>query len=282
MKPNVTVSLIVATVGRSDELRRLLVSLESQTYTNFEVVVVDQNNDSRARDAIRGIGLKNLKIVNSKPGLSRARNVGIKEARGTIFGFPDDDCWYAPDTLERVFEDVTAEGMNAVIVGRLSSESGKRITPRRRLRSGRVKSIRDVLWAASSATLFVPLPVLSQVGGFDERLGLGAGTPWTGGEDIDFLLRVNRLGIAIVYDDQLIVYHPAKSRLDRMTGTRYGASFGAVLRKNRVPFHLVLWELLRSLGGYGLSLLAGDVDGAAHYQAVLRSKWEGWARWRGA
>ena len=40
-------SLIVATFGRTEEMRNLLLSLASQTEPDFEVVVVDQNSDER-------------------------------------------------------------------------------------------------------------------------------------------------------------------------------------------------------------------------------------------
>ena len=43
------ISLILATVGRTDELTRMFESLATQTFSDFEVVVVDQNEDDRLR-----------------------------------------------------------------------------------------------------------------------------------------------------------------------------------------------------------------------------------------
>ena len=40
-------TLILATLGRSDEVRRMLESLKRQSYQDFEVVLIDQNSDNR-------------------------------------------------------------------------------------------------------------------------------------------------------------------------------------------------------------------------------------------
>ena len=96
-------SLVMATLGRSVEIERLFNSLVNQTYKNFEVIVVDQNEDDRVvklveqfRDRLEFV------YVHSEKGLSRARNVGLKHIHGDLVAFPDDDCWYHPDVLAHV------------------------------------------------------------------------------------------------------------------------------------------------------------------------------------
>src|SRR5262249_2604201 len=97
----VTVSLVTCTLGdRKERLARLLQSLAPQGFRAFELIVVDQNPPGYIDEILQtcGAGLR-IKHVRSAPGLSAARNVGLAQANGQIVGFPDDDCWYLPDTL---------------------------------------------------------------------------------------------------------------------------------------------------------------------------------------
>jgi len=74
-----------------------------QTYANFELIVVDQNDDDRLVPILKDYKEKfSILHLRSKKGLSRARNVGLRYVSGDIVAFPDDDCWYPPDLLERV------------------------------------------------------------------------------------------------------------------------------------------------------------------------------------
>src|SRR4051812_15522441 len=99
------ISLILGTKGRTDELRRFLHSLSSQTSGRVELIIVDQNEDDRVHQVLRSVPVDiPTSIIQSKPGLSRARNIGLRHANGSIIGFPDDDCWYPPDLLGRVLK----------------------------------------------------------------------------------------------------------------------------------------------------------------------------------
>ena len=82
-------SLVLATVGRTDELRRFLAHLDTQTHREFELVVVDQNKDERLKPILEPYrGKFPILHLPSEQGLSRARNVGIEHARGDVIGFP--------------------------------------------------------------------------------------------------------------------------------------------------------------------------------------------------
>ena len=84
--------LVVATVGRVDELERLLGSLERQTHRGFTVLVVDQNDDDRLRPLLAAHPALDIAHLRSAPGLSRARNAALGAADGGLVAFPDDDC----------------------------------------------------------------------------------------------------------------------------------------------------------------------------------------------
>ena len=103
------IDLLVATVGRSNELDRLLTSLEVQTYKNFRILLADQNPSGYLDDMLaHHPGLPIIRTMLPPQGVSVARNVLLELASADIIVFPDDDCWYAPDTLERVCETFAA------------------------------------------------------------------------------------------------------------------------------------------------------------------------------
>jgi hypothetical protein len=81
--------------------------------------------------------------------------------------------------------------------------------------------------------------VLSAIGGFDETLGGGAGTPWAGGEDNDLMLRAIENGFRVRYDKRLRIFHPRifLSFDEQSRAKRYGYALGdgKVLRKHPMP-----------------------------------------------
>ena len=96
-------SLIVCTLGRYEELDQLFESLRKQTYSDFEVILVDQNDKDYLNEIINEYSNEfDIRHIFSEKGLSRARNIGLKYVSGQIVAFPDDDCWYPIDLLERV------------------------------------------------------------------------------------------------------------------------------------------------------------------------------------
>src|SRR4051812_25985131 len=97
-------TLILATVGRDREVYRLFDTLCAQTHQDFDVVIVDQNQDDRIEKLVRQYeGRLQLRHVHAeKRGHARANNVGLEYAKGELIGFADDDCWYPADLLERV------------------------------------------------------------------------------------------------------------------------------------------------------------------------------------
>lgn len=104
------VSIIIPTYRREDSLKRALVSLANQTYSNIEIIVVDDNANnswnSKVEDIIKGMNKKeNVSIIyvqnRENKGSAETRNIGIKKATGEFITFLDDDDIYLPDKVER-------------------------------------------------------------------------------------------------------------------------------------------------------------------------------------
>lgn len=99
-------SLITATLGRVEEVRCLCVSLSKQTFKDFELYIVDQNEHHELEDIVRNFE-KNFiihYIRSDVKGLSYNRNIALRMCKGEIIGFPDDDCYYEVNVLQEVNE----------------------------------------------------------------------------------------------------------------------------------------------------------------------------------
>ena len=285
-------SLVLATVGRAEELGRFLSHLGAQTHRDFELIVVDQNKDERLMPILEPYkGKFPILHLCSERGLSRARNVGIKHAYGDVYVFPDDDCWYPPDLLERVAAFLENHPALGGITGRIADGPGEDNEGRVGKRNGTVGTPRfgkraspltktNVWGRACSIGIFMRSSVVEKVGGFDETLGVGAGTPWGGAEDIDYPLRAVEAGFEIYYRPDIVVFHPTLRDLDYSKladlAYRYGAGIGRVWSKHDYPLWLVSYHLVRPVGGLILNLARWRRREASYHLSALRGRWRGW------
>jgi len=265
--------LVVATVDRVAELERLLASLETQTHGAFRVLLVDQNEDDRLDPVLRAERPFVLERLRSERGLSRARNVALRDVRGDLVAFPDDDCVFAPDLLERVARRFANDEALDGLTGRAIDELGH---SSRSWAPDPARLTRENLWnRAISFTIFLRAPLVARVGRFDESLGLGAATPWASGEEIEYLVRALDAGARIEYDPTIVVTHPDKrvsSEALRSLGNRDGASVGYILRKHRYSRRLVGAMFIRPLGGALLALARRDRAQAGFHLSTLRGR----------
>jgi GT2 family glycosyltransferase len=254
--------LVVATVGRTDEPARLLESLKRQTHPDFRVLLVDQNDGGQ----LAGLGDARVEVLHAARGLSRARNAALARVHADLVGFPDDDCTYPDDLLERVARRFASEPGLDGLTGRDQSERWARDS---------IVLTRENVWnRAISFTIFLRRPLVQRIGPFDERLGL----PASSGEEIDYLIRALDAGAHIVYDPSLVVAHEPTKRPLAELGARDGASIGYILRKHRYPPRTVARMLARPAAGTVLAAARGDATRARFHLATVRGRIRGYRR----
>ena len=129
-RPAVTV--IVRTYNRLDALPEALASLKSQTFTDFETVVVNDGGDMEASAVVRASGLANARYFHAPHGgCWSAMNYGLEMAHGHyITGLDDDDVAY-PDHLATLVEALERTHAMAVYptakVARVSGQGAGRV-----------------------------------------------------------------------------------------------------------------------------------------------------------
>jgi glycosyltransferase involved in cell wall biosynthesis len=276
-------SLIVPTLGRKDELRKLLESLCAQSYRDFEIIVVDSNAPGFLKEVIDTYGSK-LKIihVSARPGLAAARNFGLAIATGNIVAFPDDDCWYDSNTLADALNKFKGQQSLAIVSGRTLDHEGKPSVSLFLERSARI-SRKNYLKCGNSASIFYRREVFADIGRFDIRLGVNSGTEFQSGEESDFLLRAVDAGLAAQFFPNLHVYHgqvdSALTDAHMRRARTYGLGFGALLRKHRFPAWQLAYRVGRPLLGSACYLFLGKFLLARYKWTWAWSIADGYRRW---
>jgi GT2 family glycosyltransferase len=275
------ITLVMATVGRTDEIRRLVDSLATQIDARFELIAVDQNPDDRlvpilADASARGLAVRHLRL--DKPNLSLARNLGIAAASYDIIGFPDDDCWYSPSCLneiQRVFAAPDAPDASIAIWEERDPRCAT--LPPHFLQWPSVACFRSV--PISSITLFVRRHSLEQVGGFDARLGVGR---WFGsGEETDLIMSLVRKGQRVRFVPSARVHHAVGSPARKPAGhwqtvRRRARGTGAIYAKHGIPLTVILRGLLSPIG----KALLGRTPGLVYGCAMALGRLEGYLKWQ--
>jgi GT2 family glycosyltransferase len=269
--------LVVATVDRVAPLSRLLESVGRQGDVRVRLIVVNQNADDRIEGVLAAHPGLEIVRAQSERGLSRARNVGLRHLAADLVAFPDDDCAYPKGLLETVARRFAASPDLDGLTGRATAEDGAADGS-----WARDPAILDAdnLWnRVISFAIFLRRSVVESVGSFDERLGLGSGSPWSSGEEVDYVLRAVRSGARLEYDPTLIVHHAVKRYTPgelRAVGLRDGASVGWILRRHRYGPAATTRMLVRPIGGVGVALAHGDLTRASFHAETLRGRLKGY------
>ncbi|WP_219642109.1 glycosyltransferase family A protein [Cohnella sp. CFH 77786] len=272
------VSLILATVDRLAEVENFLEKLDLQTYRNFELIIVDQNEDDRLVPIIERCRAKfDILRLRSPRGLSRARNVGLQHVTGDIVSFPDDDCWYEPDLLGRAVLLFDRNPKALIITGRSIDACGNDAVGKFDTVEGYVDKI-NVWRRAVSFTIFLKKEAADAIGGFDEEIGVGAGTIYHSGEETDYLLRaLNQF--SVYYYPDLTVRHP--NPLKQFTpqiirrAYRYGCGFGKVVTKHQYTARFKIGALLKPFLGMMLFWTAFQFPKSMYYWNSFKGRLRG-------
>jgi glycosyltransferase involved in cell wall biosynthesis len=230
-------SLVMATLGRSDEIVLFMESLLVQSHTNFELIIVDQNSDKRVAD-IYAKYKDQLDIRycrNEKKGLSLNRNIGLSLCSGDIIAFPDDDCEYVPDTLEKAARFFVENPYCGFYTCNTKDKYSEGAIFRAGTRDADI-SIFNFMSAGISFTIFVRMSAMGSFR-FDERMGVG--TFFGSGEESDLLLYLLRNKAKGRYHARHYIYHPAKPESPEKA-FYYGKGFGAVYKKAVVSYHFFI------------------------------------------
>ena len=265
-------SLVLATKHRVQALEHFLESLAAQSCTDFELILVDQNADDRLAEFVKLYSQKFplLYIKYPEPGLSRARNQGLQHVKGELFGFPDDDCIYSPDSLAKVSQwfnrDSTWDGLVINILDLEDDKEALLFSPE----SPGVVDYEKGWIVAITPALFFRSGFASKVQ-FDEEMG--PGTPWGGAEDVDYLYSCLDAGAKTYFDPEIIIRHPTPTHIYSIPQSirreyNHARGAGFLMRKCNFPLSKVLWRVTGPLYFTLLFIVQGRAREAVCFPGV--------------
>lgn len=260
--PSVTVML--STADRPDDLRRALRSITAQRYAGaMEVVVVDNRPDSGLTSSVVAEFPQVRLVSEHRGGASYGRNAGIAASTGEIIVMTDDDIVAPDDWVARMVEPFSRPDV-AVVSGNvlpleLDTEAQRLFEVYGGLGKGFVRLEYE---AAHYRRRFRPVPawymgatancairagVLADpaVGLFDESLG--AGTPAGGSEDAYMYYRILDAGFTVVYDPRAWLWHSHRKTMRELERQVRAYSTGHVAYHLKILFAHRDFRALRRL-----------------------------------
>lgn len=115
------ISIIVPVYNIEQYLPRCIESVLAQTYTKFELILVDDGSKDKSGEICDAYQRKDdrIRVIHKENGgSSSARNAGIKAAKGAYLGFVDSDDYIEKDMYEKMMQAIESIGCNIVQVAR--------------------------------------------------------------------------------------------------------------------------------------------------------------------
>lgn len=219
---NELISVIIPTYNRVGLLGRSIQSVLTQTYTNLELLIIDDCSRDNTGEFVKSLSDERIRYYRNdhNMGLSRTKNVGVSLAKGELLAFQDDDDEWLPDKLMRLMEVWKKESdeETGMIYHEMQEQGASSYIPSRDipLEWKSTEIFRHMLlypMIGATASL-IRKSCLDELGGFNEKLGSI--------EDYEFYLRMAKkykvlfVGepLMIIYDTPGSVNKRFKSKID--------------------------------------------------------------------
>ncbi len=209
------ISIVVTTYNRADRLENLLASIARMhppVGVDWEVVLVDNNSTDATRDVVlrfaEGAAFPVRYAFEGIQGIAYGRNRGVAEAAGDIIACVDDDCVVDESWLASIAGEFARDERLLLLGGRVElfdpadAPMTIRTSRERRDLSGDPAVFHHLI----GCNLAFRRSAYERAGGFDPRYGSGSGI-LPSNEDTEFCYRIVRLGGAVLYAPEVVVYH---------------------------------------------------------------------------
>lgn len=214
------VSIIIPFHNRANTLENSIQSVLNQSYTNIEVIAVDDGSEDDFQKVFRRLLDKRLKLIHMqrRGGACRARNMGAEYSTGEIIAFQDsDDIWLTHKlatmiSVWRAHKDSVI--FSPMILVKKSGVEVRKYNARDSI--GRV-FLSQILVRnhVGTSTLLMKKSVFSVIGGFDVSMKRF--------QDWEFVIRAAKKNRMIQVDEPLVIWRISDNSISKDKGLRRGA-----------------------------------------------------------
>ncbi len=274
-------SIIIPVFNRPDEVDELLHSLQSQTFHDFEVIIVEDGSSVPCQQVVNRyadtLPIRYFMIENSGP--AGARNYGVSQANGEFIIFFDSDCLIPPGYFNEVVNalaDTDADAFGGpdrahssfTDVQKAINYSMTSFFTTGGIRGGKQKMDK---FYPRSFNMGIRSEALKQLGGFSlMRFG----------EDIDLSIRIIKEGYKSCLFSQAWVYHKRRTDLKKFFKQVTNSGIARINLYKKYPDSLKLVHLLPAVFTVGtalclLSIISGVVYGALNQAGIINIDFPG-------
>ncbi len=209
-------SIVIPVYNRPEEVEELLQSLCNQTYSNFEVLIIEDGSEKKCKQEVEKyssvLNIKYFFKPNTGPGLSR--NYGASHACGDIIVFFDSDCLIPPDYFSIVKDYLNNNktdaygGPDAAHISFTPVQKAISFSMTSFLTTGGIRGNKKSMekFHPRSFNMGFTQEVFKQTNGFSEMRF---------GEDIDMSLRIMQAGFSPRLIAEAFVYHKRRTDLKK-------------------------------------------------------------------
>lgn len=250
---NELVSVIIPTYNREKMVGNAIKSVLNQTYKNIEVIVVDDGSKDNTQEVIKSIGDNRIRYIRLEKngGVSRARNIGINEAKGSFIAFQDsDDVWYTNKLYEEMKEMQSDENCQMVFCKYECKTGIYRVVPAEdnfSLDIGKDGLLKSLLGGnkIGMPTVLLKREILKKTGVFNETLCTL--------EDWELFLRITREGKVRFLKKVLVTVDNSTEGVNALVGIQRAKTELLILRdywnqyEDKQVFHYLISSILNDL-----------------------------------
>lgn len=207
-----TISVIIPTYNAAKYLNASIQSVLSQTFKDFELLIIDDGSTDNTKEIISAYDDSRLKyFYQSNHGKSYSRNKGIFESTGEFICFLDADDFYYENKLRYLFEFLNDNPQVGCAAGatRRISENGRTIF-RKTYNDNRLITVENLLFGnpITICSTLIRTKYVKKIEGFDTELKRG--------EDWDFHYRLALSGCAIIVKNNIVcAYRYRQNAVDK-------------------------------------------------------------------
>lgn len=245
------ISVVIPCYNAEQTILKCLNALKAQSYDAYEVILVENGSKdstfSIINDFIKKNRLENFHLYQIKAKETcRARNFGIRKAKGEIIVNMDPDCLPCNDHLQEIADSYSSKEIGGVagnIIGYNPSNSMEKFLALYTLRGLPESSVFSefnlIAGGFATANLSFRKKIWQEIGGFDEKLPHGDYGAY--GEDHDICARIYQAGYKIKYNIKAVVYHIHRKNFFPMLkkGFVFGIGHAFMLKKHFRNYTLI-------------------------------------------